>query len=291
MTDPDFLAQKAAVQGLARDLALRPLGDSSSLDAASQFQELAESLEGLSEQELRAVEDRLVDLAQSQAAGNPALSSQLAEAAASLASGDVAGAQDALNQAAASQSSGVSDARGQEALNQTRQALDSIRARLAGSGAEGGQAGGQGAGAGAAQQGQGGQSGQGGSGEGSPSGQISGVAPGDGDAEGQGGQGSIGAGDGADHGTGVELSTVFDPTDLGEISDLLRVQISGGSATGDITGTAQIETRDGDAVVPYATVLPEYLNAAADALSTLRLPPSMRAIVQSYFAQLAEAAQ
>jgi hypothetical protein len=38
-------------------------------------------------------------------------------------------------------------------------------------------------------------------------------------------------------------------------------------------------------------VLPQYLNDAADALSELSLPPSMRSIVQSYFDLLAQQAQ
>jgi hypothetical protein len=44
-------------------------------------------------------------------------------------------------------------------------------------------------------------------------------------------------------------------------------------------------------VVPYAQVLPEYLNQAADALGELRLPPSMRGIVQTYFDLLAAEAR
>ncbi|MGD2060376.1 MAG: hypothetical protein PVF87_05905, partial [Acidimicrobiia bacterium] len=77
--DPGFLSQKAAVQGLARDLALRPLTDGAPLDAASQLEQLAEELDSLSPQELDALQDRLEDLAGSQAAGNPSLSTQLSE--------------------------------------------------------------------------------------------------------------------------------------------------------------------------------------------------------------------
>jgi hypothetical protein len=43
-------------------------------------------------------------------------------------------------------------------------------------------------------------------------------------------------------------------------------------------------------MVPYAQVLPEYMNQAADALDELQLPPSMRGIVQTYFQLLAEEA-
>ncbi len=291
--DPNFLTQKAAVQGLARDLALRPLVEGSSLDAASQFNELAESLAALSDPELRALEDRLNDLAQSQAAGNPALSSQLSQAAASLAAGDLAGAQQALTQAAAGQNSGVSQARGQQAITETQRALDAIRSRLGASGSlNPGGAGTQGGtGQPGDQPGGGGQGGQGDVGQGGPAGEISGVAPGQGGAAGQGGQGSVGADDGTDHGTSVQLSTVYDPADLGSVSDLLQVHIGGGAAQGEVVGTGEAPTQQGESIVPYASVLPQYLNYAADALATLRLPPSMRSIVQTYFDRLAEAAR
>lgn len=292
--DPDFLAQKAAVQGLARDLALRPLVGGSTLDAASQFKELAESLDQLSEPELRALEDRLNDLAQSQAAGNPQLSSQLSQAASSLAAGDMAGAQQALADAADGQNAGVSDARSQQAITETQNALDAIQTRLGSPGSSatlGDGEGGEQPGDGQAGEPGVGPGGQQGTGAGGPSGQISGVAPGEGGAAGQGGQGTVGAGDGTDYGTNVETSTVYDPADLGSVADLLQVHISGGGAQGEIIGTGDAPTQQGDSIVPYASVLPQYLNEAADALAALRLPPSMRTIVQTYFAQLAEAAR
>jgi hypothetical protein len=307
-TDPGFLSQKAAVQGLTRDLALRPLVDGAPLDAASQLDELAESLESLSEPELAALEDRLADLAESQAAGNPGLSSQLSAAAQSLSSGDLQGASQSLRDAAANQSSGLDGARGQQALSETQRALEGARTRLSGAGApstgqgeqpgEGGGEGegegqgegqGQGAGQGEGEgQGQGQGAGQGGQPTGG-SGQITGVAPGDGNAAGQGGQGSVGAGDGdQDHGTDVETASVFSPVEEGALSDLLQVGIDGGSGEGDVLGRADAPTTRGESVVPYAQVLPEYLNQAADALSELQLPPSMRGIVQNYFDLLAE---
>ncbi len=43
--------------------------------------------------------------------------------------------------------------------------------------------------------------------------------------------------------------------------------------------------------MPYAQVLPNYLGEAADTLSTLQLPPSLRGIVQSYFDRLATEAR
>ena len=65
------------------------------------------------------------------------------------------------------------------------------------------------------------------------------------------------------------------------------MNIEGGSADGDLVGRGDAPTERGQSVVPYAQVLPEYLNEAADALGSLRLPPSMKSIVQSYFDRLA----
>ncbi|MCI0544250.1 MAG: hypothetical protein L0Z49_07350, partial [Actinobacteria bacterium] len=130
---------------------------------------------------------------------------------------------------------------------------------------------------------QGGQSGA--------SGQISGVAPGQGGASGQGGQGTVGQGAGQDYGTGVETSEVYDPVDRGEVSDLIQVGIDGGTGEGPIVGRGDTTTQRGESIVPYAQVLPDYMNDAADALAQLRLPPSMRDIVLSYFDHLAAAAR
>lgn len=304
--NPDFLSQKAAVQGLARDLALRPLAEDAPLDAPSQFQELAENLDSLSEPERAALADRLSDLAESQAAGNPELSSQLSEASRSLEAGDLDGAADALERAARDQQSGLDGARGQQALTETQRALEGARSRLSGEGlGQQGQEGegqegegqregeGQGQGQGEGQgEGEGEEQGEGqGAGQGANpaggGGEITGVAPGDGNASGQGQQGSVGAGDNSDHGTDVETANVYSPLDEGSLSDLVQVDIEGGSADGDVLGEAEAPTARGESVVPYAQVLPEYLNQAADALGELQLPPSMRGIVQSYFERLA----
>ncbi|MFQ5523551.1 MAG: hypothetical protein ACE5F5_08230 [Acidimicrobiia bacterium] len=301
--DPELLAKKAAVQGLARDLALRPLAGAGG-DPASQFEALAEDLSGLSAPELRALADRLAELAASQAAGSPQLADLLNQAAIDLAGGDLAGAAEALRGAAASQRAAVDAARGQQALAETQRALDGIESRL--SGGEGGGGEGQGDGEGGNQSSGSGQDGQqggagaqagqpggqgGGQGKGGGGGKISGVAPGSGDASGQGGQGTVGSPTGQDFGTGVETASVYDPIDLGSVSDILRVNIEGGDAQGDIVGRADTTTQQGQSLVPYAQVLPEYLNQAADALEALRLPPSMRGIVQSYFGLLADQAR
>jgi hypothetical protein len=89
----------------------------------------------------------------------------------------------------------------------------------------------------------------------------------------------------------VATAEVFSPIEEGALSDLLQVDIEGGTGEGDILGRADAPTARGDSIVPYAQVLPEYLNQAADALGELQLPPSMRGIVQTYFDLLASEAR
>ena len=299
--DADFLAQKTAVQGLARDLALRPLVDGAPVDATSQLEALADSLGSLSDPELAALEDRLSDMAESQSAGNAELSSRLAEAARALGDGDLDEAARALQEAAVEQESGLQGARGQQALTETQRALEGARSRLGGSGIgqgqgrEGGEGQGEGEGQGQGEgEGDGEGEGQGAGQGGQPAGgggEISGVTPGDGSSQGQGGAGNVGAGDGQDHDSDVATAEVFSPIEEGALSDLLQVDIEGGLGEGDILGRADGPTGRGESVVPYAQVLPEYLNQAADALGELQLPPSMRGIVQTYFDLLADEAR
>lgn len=299
--DPEFLSQKAAVQGLARDLALRPLTGDAAVDPSSQLEEVANSLESLSEPELASLADRLNDLAGSQVAGNPELSSQLSEAARALSAGDLSAAAESLRSAGAGQNTGLQGARGQQALSEAQRALESSSARLSGAtGQSDGSNPGEGRGSGQGQgegsgQGQGEGSGQGqGSGQGapggSPSGQVSGAAPGSGNAAGQGGQGSVGQGSGQSFGSEVATAEIFDPVSEGNVSDFIQVGIDGGTGSGAIVAKGEAPTETGQSVVPYSQVLPDYLNQAADSLAELELPPSMRGIVQKYFDLLAEEA-
>jgi hypothetical protein len=69
------------------------------------------------------------------------------------------------------------------------------------------------------------------------------------------------------------------------------VGIDGGSGEGSVIGRGEAPTQRGESIVPYTQVLPDYLSEAADTLSTLELPPSLRGIVQTYFDQLAEQAR
>lgn len=289
--DPQFLSQKAAVEGLAADLALRPLAPDAPPGAAAQLNKLAESLDELSEPERQAAADRLSELAASQAAGAPALSSRLAEAAAALESGDLSTARQALSDAAASYDETVDSVRSQQAVKETQDALKGAASRCRGEPDGRGEAQSDGRSQSedrdqdesrSQRQGQGQGAGS------SPAGEVAGAAPGQGDAAAQGGPGTVGAGRKKNYGTEVETD-VYSPIDRGEVSDRLQVDTEG-DGQGEVVGRGEAPSRRGESIVPYAQVLPEYLSEAADSLSSLRLPPSLRGIVQKYFDKLADEA-
>jgi len=293
--DPRALTERAAVQGLARDLALRPLADGAS-DAASQLDALAEALGNLSPQEQAAVADRLAALAESQTAGNPGLASSLASAAQAVGSGNNGAASSALRSAAANYRTAVDSARNQQALDEALRAIAGASARLGTSQPGSGQGEGEGNGAGTGQgngsgQGNGGGSGGGQAGSASPSGSISGVRGGDGGSAGIGAAGTVGAGGDVGEERDVLTGTVFEPADIGGVSDQLQVGVDGGVGDGAIVGRGEAPTELGDALVPYTQVLPTYLADAADALDQLELSPSLRSIVRSYFDLLAQQAR
>ena len=120
--DPTFLAQKAAAQGLAQDLTLRPLTPNGGPDAALQLEQLARELEGMSEQERQAAIDRCASSPSPRppaTRGSPASSQGLRTRQRRRR----AGAREALR-AAGNQRSGLDAVRGQQAAAEASRALD-----------------------------------------------------------------------------------------------------------------------------------------------------------------------
>jgi hypothetical protein len=278
--DPDFLNQKMAAQGLAQDLALRPLQPGMTGDAASQFEQLADQLSDLSPGDIAAAAQRLRSLADSQESGNPDLAQSLRRAAESLEAGDLADAADSLGRAAAQQRSGTERSRGQQAVAETQRALDAIATRLdqdAGSGGE------------RAENGEGGQGGQNGQGTGEVDGDVGGGGgdPSGEETEGGTGSGNVGGSDTIDHDpTDGHSPGFYEPVDPGLTSERIQVGIGDGAGSGEVTGTGDGPTDRGDALTPEAQLLARYVAEAHRSLSRMQLPPSMRGIVRSYFDRL-----
>ncbi len=279
--DPDFLNQKMAAQGLAQDLALRPLQPGMTGDAASQFKQLADQLADLSPGDIAAAAQRLRSQADSQESGNPDLAESLRQAAESLESGDLGDAADSLSRAAGEQRSGTERSRGQQAVAETQRALEAIAARLdQGAGGSGGER---------AESSEGGQGGQNGQGEG----QLDEAVGGGGadssgeETEGGSGTGPIGGTDTIDHDPSEGHSPGFyEPVDPGLTSERIQVGIGDGAGSGDVTGTGDGPTDRGEALTPEAQLLARYVAEAHRSLSRMQLPPSMRGIVRTYFDRL-----
>jgi hypothetical protein len=103
------------------------------------------------------------------------------------------------------------------------------------------------------------------------------------------GQGGAGTPNGTGNNPSVELqtATVFDPQ-TGTSGEQLNTSGQQGDGPTQQAGKVDGPSQRGTAGVPLADVLPRYSAEATRALSQLNIPPSQRALVQSYFAALAE---
>jgi hypothetical protein len=324
--DPDRRGQRAALDGLARELGREPLADGDSVRA--QLDALADALTAGEVEDPEGLAERLEELSEAIAGGQPEVASALSDAASALAGGDASAAAGAVSSASGAVGSAVAAAGTQSALEAAdgvvSDAQRALRDAAAGQGGEG-QGGGQGQGAGPGQgqgegggqdQGQGeggageGGAGSGGAGEGAGSGQGAGNGGqggsggqgggGQGAGSGQGGrgidpgQGGTGSGRVGDNdgtaapGDGPELDTVFAPPGAGGPSDDWQLP---GRDTG-VGPDAQVGRGFGPgertrALVPYLDVLGTYRDAATRTIERPGFPAGRRDLVRDYFDQLA----
>jgi hypothetical protein len=307
----DFLAQRAAATGLDRSLEAAPLPGTAGASAAEQLEELAGALSGMSPADQAAVAQRLSELADTQAVGDPAAAEALDAAAAAITAGDVAGAEAALGEAASAQAAAVdaaaAGASAQAAVGAVDAASADVESGRSGEAAQQSAAPGQGQGEGEGDgsgQGDGPGSGQG-SGQGSGSGGSGGGAGAGGNAagnvgaggtrsgtgSGQGGAGQASGGTSGDGGpAGDEQGTgevlVYDPTYTeGDQLD------AGGSVTGgrpgETVGRGPGATGSGQVQVPLSQVIADYQRRASEALGRGDLPPSSADLVRAYFDAIA----
>ncbi len=316
---PNFASEEAAAQGLERSLDARPLPGEPSGSPSEQLAAVADGLDELSRDEQEALAERLAELAEAQAAGDPATAAALDAAAQQLAAGDVAGAQASLGEAALAQGANASGVAAQQATNAASGQLSNLADQARTGQAQPGQGQGEGSGEG---QGEGEGSGQGaGSGEGSGTGEGQGQGSGQGSGQGAGqGQGSgQGSGTGGQGGSGAQGTvggaaggsgqgqggvgrpggfdqpdaegdnsgfTIVDPSALAE-GDPLEL---GGSLTGEgqseTVGRGEGLTTTGQSRIPVSDVVGDYSQRASEALDRNRLSPSQQELVRNYFDQL-----
>lgn len=265
------LAEAAAAldgAGAAGDLA-EELQNGQLSQAGAAVGALADGLDSLSAGERQALAEELAQAAADLQAADPALADSLERAADALAGGDVAAAQEALNEAAEvlGEQARSTAAAGQAGSAADR--LDEARGEIAQSGS------GEQAGAGGEGQGQnGGSADTGGNTPGGPGGQ----------------QGNVG---GPSQGGGhVESVFVPGPANLGDEGVDLELQahcLADPESCGPLGGQTPSgigENAAGGGLVPYDQVFGDYRDAAFEALSGGNIPISLQGIIRDYFSAL-----
>ncbi len=287
------LAQNQNSQSLGQNL---QSGNLSQAGAAAA--QLADSLPTLSDEELAELAEDLAETAASLQDVDSELAAELAAAAEALQNGNVAAAQQALQQAAGTlqQRAQSSAAAGQAnaAANQLGEGRQEVaqagQGNQSGQGeqAEGsGQGQGQGEGEG---QGQGQGSGQGsGQGQGSGSGQGNGQGQGSGQGGQEGGQGGGigGPGPGGGHTENVFVPDFVDLSEFeGEDIELPAECVADPASCGGLLSENPTEFGDEQSIVPYEQVFGDYRNAANEALADDYIPLGLKGYIRDYFSSL-----
>ncbi|MCB8948016.1 MAG: hypothetical protein H6653_08370 [Ardenticatenaceae bacterium] len=251
--------------------------------------QLADSLPTLSDEELAELAEDLMETAASLQDVDSELANELAAAAEALQNGDVAAAQQALQQAAGTlQQRAQSNAAAGQA-NAAANQLGEGRQEVAQAG--------QGNQSGQGEQAEGNGQGQGqGEGQGQGSGQGQGQGSGGGNGQGQGG----GQGSGSEQGTGQggpgqgggHAENVFAPdlVDLsgfeGEDVELPAECLADPASCGGLLSENPTEFGDEQSIVPYEQVFGDYRNAANEALADDYIPLGLKGYIRDYFSSL-----
>ncbi len=261
--------------------------------------QLADSLPTLSEDELAQLAEDLAETAASLQDVDSELANELAAAAQALQNGDVAAAQQALQQAAGTlqQRAQSNAAAGQAsaAANQLGEGRQEVaQAGQGNQSGQGEQAEGSGQGQGQGEgEGQGPGQGQGqGSGQGQGQGQGSGEGSGQGQGAGQGQGSNQGTGQGGPGPGGGHAENVFAPdlVDLsgfeGEDVELPAECLADPASCGGLLSENPTEFGDEQSIVPYEQVFGDYRNAANEALADDYIPLGLKGYIRDYFSSL-----
>jgi hypothetical protein len=265
--------------------------------AGAAVAQLADSLPTLSDEELAELAADLAETAAALQDVDSELANELAAAAEALQNGDIAAAQQALQQAAGTlqqrAQSNAAAAQANAAANQLGEGRQEVA--QAGQGSQAGQTGQSGQGEQAEGGGQGQGQGQGqGSGQGDGQGQGSGQGSGEGSGQGQG-QGSGGSQGGGAGGTGpggghTENVFVPDLVDLsgfaGEDVELPAECLANPAACGGLLSENPTEFGSEQSIVPYTQVFGDYRNAANEALADDYIPLGLKGYIRDYFSSL-----
>jgi len=285
----DHVAAKTLTRSFERSLEDNPLAPGLSGSAAEQLAQLAAQMNELSQAERSEASERLSQLSESLQGIDPGLAAAMQAASSALAeAGDpraVAAAAEALTAAQAGMAAQEAVAATSASLGALGEQLAAAQSALAQGASPGpGQGAGQGPGEG---QGQGQGSGQGGQNQGQGVG--AGGAGGTNANNAQGATGGAaqpdGTGNNASRSTGD--APVYDPIFGRDVADRLRVSGTNQGGRDTELGTQIGAGTDGEILIPYSFVYPEWSARAARSVDTLAIPASLRSFVRAYFRSLA----
>jgi hypothetical protein len=252
------------LSGVGQDMAN---GDFSK--AASELKNM--DLSQMSPEELQKLAQQLNEMADGLAGTNPELAQQLKDAAQSIEAGDLQSAQQSLNNASQLMENASQQIAGSQAASQAAGQLQQGAGEVIAAG------GGQQVGPPMAGN-QPGQSNNGGAGSGSGSGDV----PDSNQQGGEAGSDQIPQDNGPGDGGESTYEKMVAPSLLGGSGgDTLNLPVSG--EDGEVMGTSPTTATDGESLVPYTDVYPQYDDANRQAIENGDVPPQFMDVIRNYF--------
>jgi hypothetical protein len=236
-------------------------------------------LSQMSPAELQKLADQLDAMANGLASANPQLAQQLSDAAQAIRNGDLANAQQALENASTQLANAGQQVTYSQTAGQTAGQMQTGAGQVlaAGGGNQPSQQ------ANASPQGTNNQSGQNNGGSGSGSG--SGDAPETNQPGSEADSSPIPQNNGAGDGGESTYEQIYAPSLLGGAGgDTLGVPTSG--EEGDVVGTSPTTATDGQSLVPYTEVYSEYNQFNRQAIDNGEVPAQFMDVIRSYFSSI-----
>jgi hypothetical protein len=282
-TGSELAAQEGSpLQGVGEALA-----KGNTVNAASELGNI--NVNELNASEANQLAEQLDQMAASLQSSNPQLAQQLQAAANALRRGDMAAAQQALQNASQSMAQAGQQAAMSQAASQTAQQLNQGAGQIMAAGGSGqnqqaqaGQGQGQGQGPGQTGNGQNNQSGQNSGGAGSGNGS--------GDSQGQtgpeAGNTPIDQGNGPGDGGEESYEQIYAPSLLGGDGNN-TVNLSGSGEDGEVIGQGPTDpSQPGESLVPYTEVYSQYDEFNRQAIENGEIPVDFLSIIRNYFDSL-----
>jgi hypothetical protein len=231
-------------------------------------------LSKMTPQDLEKLAQQLDAMSESVASSNPEMAQQLKDAADKIRAGDLASAQQSMNNTAAQMAQVAQQAAASQAASQAAAQMQSSAGQmLAAGGSQNAQA----------QAGNNNQAEQNNGGVGSGSG--SGDAPDSNQAGGEADSSPIPQNNGAGDGGESAYEQIYAPALLGGAGgDTLGLPTSGDS--GEVIGTSPTTATDGQSLVPYSEVYGQYNQVNSQAIENGDVPSQFMELVRNYFSSI-----